>query len=81
MSVHTPVCPQWTCAGCSAPWPCASRRHRLVVEYPHDLLPAALYLAACLVEAAYDLPEAPAGVLYRRFLGWLPERPFRSRSL
>ncbi len=81
MSVHAPTRPQWSCVGCSAPWPCASRRRQLVAEYPDDLLPAALYLASCLVEAAHDLPEAPAGVLYRRFLGWLPERPFRTSDL
>jgi hypothetical protein len=80
VSVHAPTRPLWTCAGCSAAWPCASRRQQLLAQYPHDLLPAALYLAACLVEAAYDLPDVPAGELYRRFLGWLPDRPFRARE-
>jgi hypothetical protein len=64
----------WSCAGCSLPWPCPTRRDQLVAEYPTDTLPLALYLAACLVDAAYDLPDAPAGELYQRFHGWLRHR-------
>ena len=74
MSVHIPLRPQWRCAGCSRAWPCATRQDQLVAEYSADTLPLALYLAACLVDAAYDLPETPAGVLYQRFLGWLRDR-------
>lgn len=74
MSVHIPLRPAWSCAGCSLPWPCPTRRDQLVAEYATDTLPLALYLAACLVDAAYDLPHAPAGVLYQRFLGWLRDR-------
>jgi hypothetical protein len=77
MSVHVPERPLWRCAGCAALWPCASRRNQFLAEYPSDLLPVALYLAACLVDAAYDLPDTPAGALYQRFLGWLPYGPFR----
>ncbi len=75
MTVHTPLRPSWTCAGCSLPWPCATRREELVAEYAGNLLPLAIYLASCLVDATYDIPDAPAGSLYRRFLGWLRQRP------
>jgi hypothetical protein len=74
VSVHIPLRPEWRCAGCSLAWPCATRQDQLVAEYSADALPLALYLAACLVDAAYDLPETPAGVLYQRFLGWLRDR-------
>ncbi|MFG2103565.1 hypothetical protein ACGFJ5_23550 [Micromonospora echinaurantiaca] len=31
----------------------------------------ALYLGSYLVQAAEDMPWTPAGVLHRRFLGWV----------
>jgi hypothetical protein len=36
-----------------------------------------MFLAACMVEAAYDLPDCPAGQLYDRFLGWVRQDPAR----
>ena len=65
---HTAVRPSWTCATCDAPWPCYSARRQLRVEYDGASLSLGLYLAACLVEAAEQLP--PSGALYGRFLGW-----------
>jgi len=66
-----PLRPVWACGHCNKPWPCPDRRAQLVIAYTDDVLPLALYLAACLVDAAYDLPDVPAGDLYTRFLGWL----------
>jgi len=43
----------------------------------------ALYLGAYLVQAAEDMPWAPAGALHRRFIGWtrrLPEVQQRSTA-
>ncbi len=71
MTVHTPLRPAWTCTGCGADWPCPTRRSQLTAEYPAADLPLSLYLAACLVEAAYDQPNVSAGELYARFLGWV----------
>jgi hypothetical protein len=79
VTVHTALRPSWTCAGCSLPWPCPTRRAELVAAYAPDTLPIALHLAACLVDAAYDLPDIPAGELYARFLGWLRQLPPRRR--
>ena len=70
-TTHIPARPVWSCVTCDEPWPCRDRREQLIVEYRADVLPLALYLAACLVDAAYDLPDTPAGDLYQRFLGWL----------
>ena len=66
---HIPVRPQWTCAGCGGSWPCQSRRHQL--DPGHTELTLTLYLAACMVEAAQDLPDVGADALYTRFLGWV----------
>jgi hypothetical protein len=75
MTAHLPLRPAWTCTGCGAAWPCPSRRSQLTAEYSGADLPLSLYLAACLVEAAFDLPQISAGDLYARFLGWVPIRP------
>jgi hypothetical protein len=71
VSAHLPVRPTWTCGGCPSAWPCDTRRSELLAEYFDAPTSLHLYLGACLVEAAGDLPHALAGELYRRFLGWV----------
>ncbi|MGC5032854.1 hypothetical protein [Micromonospora sp. DT229] len=72
MTTHGPVLPFWTCAGCELPWPCRTRRRELLIEYENAPVSLALYMGTQLVSAAQDMGWAPAGVLHRRFLGWLP---------
>lgn len=72
---HTPIRGAWTCATCDVPWPCESARGRLRDEYDGASVSLALYLAACMVEAADQLPATPSGELYRRFLGWIGSWP------
>jgi len=42
----------------------------LRAEYLDARVSLTLYLASCMVDAAFYLPLAPAGTLYDRFLGW-----------
>ncbi|QOC92117.1 hypothetical protein [Micromonospora craniellae] len=71
MTAHGPVVPIWTCAGCGAPWPCRTRRQELRAEYDRAPVSLALYMGACFLAASRDMGWAPAGLLHRRFLGWL----------
>ncbi|NES15067.1 hypothetical protein G3554_13495 [Micromonospora sp. PPF5-17] len=73
MSTHGPVLPIWSCGGCGAPWPCATRRRELRAEFADAPVSLALYMGAHLVRATADLTWAPAGTLHRRFLGWTGE--------
>jgi hypothetical protein len=68
---HTPRRPDWICRDCFRPWPCPSRKRLLQAEYTTDPVAVALYLATCYHEAASQLPDVPADVLYARMLGWL----------
>jgi hypothetical protein len=70
VTAHNPLRPGWSCGGCGTPWPCPTRQRQLQAEYTHAGVSLTLYLAACMVDAAFDLPIAPAGALYDRFLGW-----------
>lgn len=72
MTDHGPVQPIWTCAGCSLPWPCPTRRRQLLAEYEGAPVSLSLYMASHLLSATQDMGWAPAGPLHRRFLGWLP---------
>jgi hypothetical protein len=42
-----------------------------LAEYADATVALALYLTAYFTDAVNDLPDAPAGHLYRRFLGWV----------
>jgi len=70
LSAHNPVRPTWQCGGCGDPWPCASRRQQLLAEYLGARVSLTLYVTALFVDACRDMPSAPAGDLYQRFLGW-----------
>ncbi|MFI0795350.1 hypothetical protein ACH4OY_22130 [Micromonospora rubida] len=72
MTEHDPVLPVWLCAGCAAPWPCATRRHELLKEFATSPISLVLYMGSYYVSASQDMSWAPAGTLHRRFLGWLP---------
>ncbi len=71
MSAHLAVRPTWTCGGCPSAWPCDTRRAELLAEYAGAHVSLALYLATCFADASEDLPQAPAGELYGRFIGWV----------
>jgi len=71
---HTAVRPSWVCPSCDVPWPCATARRDLRAEYADAPVSLGLYLAACMVEAAEQLPAESTGELYARFLGWIRSR-------
>lgn len=71
MTAHSPRRPVWTCDGCSQDWPCPTARKELLAAYDGAMVSLALVLSARLVDAAYDLPAVPAGVLHARMVGWL----------
>ncbi|MEU4716437.1 hypothetical protein AB0F73_22685 [Micromonospora purpureochromogenes] len=71
MTAHGPVLQIWSCDGCDAPWPCRTRQRELRAEFDGAPVSLALYMGAQLVRAAPDLSWVPAGVLHRRFLGWI----------
>ena len=50
------------CGGCDLPWPCPTRRRELRAEYADAPVSLALYLGSYLVQAAEDMPWAPAGL-------------------
>jgi len=72
-SEHLPVRYTWICTACRRDWPCLTARNALLTEYAD--VPAALgmSLAILFLEAASDLEDVPAGKLYRRFGGGVPE--------
>ncbi|MGC1209863.1 MAG: hypothetical protein WA890_01135 [Micromonospora sp.] len=71
MTTHGPVLPIWSCGGCGLPWPCPTRKRELRAEYADAPVSLALYLGSYLVQATENMPWTPAGVLHRRFLGWI----------
>ncbi|TNH27278.1 hypothetical protein FHG89_18335 [Micromonospora orduensis] len=70
MTNHGPVLPLWLCETCDRPWPCATRRTELLGEC--ERISLAYYMNLCLISAGQDMSWAPADVLRRRFIGWLP---------
>ena len=72
MSAHQPW-PSWLCGDCDMPWPCEMRRTDLLLEYSRAWVSLILIMFSHFVAACQDLPEAKAGDLHERFLGWIPE--------
>jgi len=70
-SMHEPLRPSWLCGGCGNEWPCPRRREELAAESEGSAVSLALTMAEYLEDALADHPQAPATVLYTRFLGWL----------
>ncbi|MCW2642162.1 MAG: hypothetical protein JWP76_4468 [Dactylosporangium sp.] len=75
MSDHNAVRPDWLCGGCGQPWPCRTRQVQLLAEYDGALVSLALLMGTYFCDGAQELPDARAGDLYARFLGWLD--PYR----
>ncbi|WP_238161819.1 hypothetical protein [Micromonospora endolithica] len=69
---HLPQPPGWTCTGCGAEWPCATKQSQLLAEFGGASAGLAVYLGSCLVAAVQDLPTLPLAGARNRFLGWLP---------
>lgn len=71
-SEHIPERPMWTCLTCGYDWPCPTRRRELTDEVPQAHIGLVLFMASEFVAITRDMPEAPAGILYGRMLGWIP---------
>jgi hypothetical protein len=71
---HLRTRPTWNCLACGHPWPCASVKGELVVEFRRHPSSLTVYMSAYLCEAMNDL-TAPDGIppadLLQRFLGWV----------
>jgi hypothetical protein len=78
MSMHVPVRPAWTCAGCGQAWPCLTRKRQLLAEFAGARVSLMLYLSRFFVEACVDMPTTTSGTLYRRFFTW-PYEPSDGR--
>jgi hypothetical protein len=70
MLSHRAVRPTWDCGTCGRPWPCDARRAQLSEEFADARVSLILLLSAYFEHACQDLPDAPAGSLYNRFIGW-----------
>ncbi|GAA1380866.1 flavin reductase [Catellatospora chokoriensis] len=70
MSMHQPIRPDWTCAGCAAAWPCPTRQRQLIAHYHQAPVSLMIHLSGYFIEACQDLRQAAAGTLHERFLGW-----------
>jgi hypothetical protein len=70
VSIHEALRPSWECAGCGAPWPCATRRRQLRAEYSRQPELAAL-MEWYLEQARGDLPGASPPGLDARFVTWV----------
>lgn len=68
---HLPIQPSWRCHSCGMAWPCPAACAQLRTEFADDLVALAMYLARCMIDAAGDRVDLPAGDLHRRFLGWI----------
>ncbi len=71
MIEHLPLRRTWLCAVCRRDWPCQTARTSLLEEYADAPVALAVYLASAFVEACGELDDVDAGLLHRRFLGWL----------
>lgn len=58
---------RWHCEWCDAPWPCDSARMR---QYGSDRVGLSMYMGGRLSLAAGELPTAPPGELFDRFVHW-----------
>jgi hypothetical protein len=71
VGLHSPMRPSWNCSGCSAPWPCPTKRRQLLAEFHGAPTSLGLLMAVRMSDAAVDLHDVPAGEIHRRFLGWI----------
>ncbi|MET8349243.1 hypothetical protein [Micromonospora sp. NPDC005206] len=81
MHQHLPRRPLWLCRVCAAPWPCASARMLMRVEYRADRVALSIYMAGQLFDATADLyrlnpnPAPDPQELFNRFLAWTAQPP------
>ena len=71
---HLRTRPSWDCLACGRPWPCASAKGEMVLEFRRHPSSLAVYMSAYLGEALDDLTahgETPPADLFLRFLGWV----------
>lgn len=71
-SEHVVHRPSWDCRACGRPWPCDPAREYLAQRL--DSIGLAMYAWDHLDEAAGELPNAPPGELFERFLAWTRRR-------
>jgi hypothetical protein len=65
--------PGWDCRSCRQPWPCATAKANLLIEFRQFPSVLTIYLSAQMYEALGDMTSAgkPApSNLYDRFLSW-----------
>lgn len=73
-SSHVRARPTWVCLACGHPWPCASVKGELVLEFRRYPSSLTVYMTTYLCEALNDAPaqgETPSEDLFQRFLGWV----------
>ena len=70
---HQPRRPDWRCTCCNREWPCVPARAYMLDSW--EPTSRAMTMGARLAQACQDMPDAPAGELYRRFLGWVRGGP------
>jgi hypothetical protein len=71
---HLRGCPGWDCRACAAPWPCADARAGLLAEFRAFPSGLAVYMAAQMQEALYELASNGGPLppdFYERFLAWV----------
>jgi hypothetical protein len=70
---HEPIRPDWICDTDGEEWPCVPARERMLTTW--TVVGRGLTMSAYFEQAAADQPAAPAGLLHRRFLGWIRDVP------
>ncbi|RKR91311.1 hypothetical protein BDK92_5704 [Micromonospora pisi] len=85
MPPHVPLRPLWICRVDAHPWPCGQARIDMLNGFRHRRVALYLYLGAQFVQALDDLyamdPPPEPQALHTRFLGWVPTRTHRRRSI
>jgi hypothetical protein len=67
---HEPLRPSWECGCCGEPWPCPPARVELGERFVGDPAGLATRLMGELLQAAREMPTAPAAELHERFVAW-----------
>jgi hypothetical protein len=74
MAAHQPRRPDWCCATCGTPWPCAIRQADLTAAvYAGNGLGVGLTLTGNVAAAWLDQPGACPGCLTGQFFGWIDD--------
>ncbi len=70
---HIPIRNAWLCTRCLIDWPCVPARRKLL-DGEMDGTTLRIYMWLQLEQAAMEMPDAPAGELFERFLHWTSPR-------